>query len=250
MGLRYDLPRIPAKEEPTIWNSTMAKYAFFSGLIGSFLAGITDVPGPEAIDFDVDDVDVLKDATVKSLPGRAVEYSAMGVGASIGGSAGRDEMRRELSEGKIVRDPTFWNKGLFSGFMAVSVPTVLAATALALLASPVTLTVTVAAIGGIGSLVAAVTHGFGKRSEMKEELQLAKDIAQYQQMAQARGLPRQILMDGPAPVQSYKNSVTPQEYALLEARLAAGKNGGAGHAQAMQQQPAAAMAAPQPTQTA
>ncbi len=240
MAKRYDLPRIPATEEPTIWNRTMGVWAF----VGSWVAAIAAHVGLAAtgIDADLDPVFDLHGAhpettaeAVKELQpvlntiggtNLAIE-SATGVAAVAGGLSGKAKMERELQTGKVVKDPTFWNGGIVSGIMAVSVPAGVAVASLFLVGAPL-LGVAVAAAGFVASLGAAIYGGFAVKGKMQQEFN--QSLAIKEEIELQRGYGKCPVM---AQQHAYVNSVTPEESQALEAAQGRGVDSGKSFVQAL-----------------
>lgn len=253
MALRTDLPKIPVTDEPTIWNNSMGKWAF----IGSF-AGLL---GP-----------------VAGLAGTVI-------GGLWGGYSRKSEMERELKEGKTVSDPTFWNAKILSNYMMVSVGTTLALVAAVAtgmvnfdtLGSALTAAeksgggiadvmkthaASVIALFGVmaaavGAFVYGIAGGFGGKAEMQKDLDKAMEIKKGFDVEQAvarvqmrgQGMGRGMGQTVEASQPSYKNSVTADEMALLNARLSQGAGGGRSFAQGIEQaREAAAQQQPAMTQ--
>ncbi len=164
MAKRTDLPKIPATDEPTIFNHGMSMGAF----LGSFLTPVGTV-----------------------------------VGGLIGGFWRKDQMEQNQLEGKTVSDPTFWNKGIFTGYWKGQVASLVciglamatlgtAATTAFLTSLTLPVAATAGAAIGAGALAAAIVspvafaiiEGFREKAKMQEELTLAETIRD-EQMEQA-----------------------------------------------------------------
>jgi len=242
MAQRTDLPRIPVNQEPTIFNENMGKWAFW----GSFLSGV--VGG------------VVSSLTLNPIAGGVAGAASTAIFGLIGGQIGQAQIEKENREGKVVSDPTFWNKRILSNYMAASIGTALIALPLAGIAlatgsSGVLIAAAATAVlGKLYSIYSGISGGFEGKSRMQEELNQAIEIKQSMEIEQAmarsqargQGVSRsqevshdvaksEALMKNP-----YVNSVTQEESALLSARQTQGAAGGRSFVQGVEQARAAA----------
>jgi hypothetical protein len=108
MAERLDLPRVRPEGKPTIFNHGMAHGAFWGSIAG-----------------------ILVGSAAALLVGALFTNPALGVGlliysgksigevigGVIGGVKGKEKHERETVEGRVVRDPGYWNKGILSGLV-------------------------------------------------------------------------------------------------------------------------------------
>lgn len=169
---------LPTNEEPSMWNRDTAVGA----VVGSLIFPLVGVP----------------------------------VGALVGGMMGKSRMEEEKARGKVVSEPSFWNKDTFIGAGignmvggAVAVATVVAAPVIGLSALGA---LAVAGTLGLGGIVAGAYLG-GRSGE--ERLQSEYNQAQTYARASEKS-------SGIAKIR--ETSVTPEEARELEARLRTSAN--------------------------
>jgi len=191
MGERLDLPRVQSTTAPTPLNHTTARYAFFGDMAAGLIANLV-------------------------FPASALLHTGLGIagliiGAKWGAKVGMAKQERELTEGRVVHEPTYWNKGILSGLVvggAISTALSLVATTLTALSLP--------AIGtgaGILAITGAVIGSIAQHAHLKRDYDHAiagrnMQYAQARQQAQAQGLG----------IGQYMNSVSPEESQALAAK--------------------------------
>lgn len=102
MAQRPDLPRIPRRDPPTVFNQDVA-----DGWLNGWLAGL--IPST-----------ILLFAR-RPRAALAVEIASEAIGAILGGLHGRKIQTEELRTGHTVSDPAYLNRGTVTGFMVGSV---------------------------------------------------------------------------------------------------------------------------------
>lgn len=237
MGERHDLPKIKPEKEPSIFNHEAGKWGYLSSLAASLAAipyflkeAVKDVvkkpdheltakTNPEdfksifkKINAEAEH-DVLHNPKLRNV---ALVTTGVGiVGALIGGSKEKSKQEHEQTEGRVVKTPGYWNKGIVSGmFVSGLINTIFNYG----LKKP--LGATTGLIVGIGSMVVGSVM---RNSELKRDYEQAlMTKGAYEQQKQQQ---TEILVQQLAELQkqqpTYKDSVTPDEMQALETRLQA-----------------------------
>lgn len=195
MGERHDLPKIKPTEQPSMFNHDMGVGAWLGNVVGW---------------------GVLLTAATRGRPalGVGLGIAAPIIGGLWGGLSGKAKQEREQIEGRVVKEPGYWNKGILTGLVLGGMLAIFA---------PL--------LGGILSIGGAVTGSIIRKNSLQKDFDLAvaiRDQQQMQVMATAQGL-------GKGPQHSYMNSVTPTESATLAQKQVAQ----ASHVDAAAQQAAA-----------
>lgn len=200
MGERHDLPKITPDEKPSLFNTEAAYW----GLVGSVVGGLGSYIGRGSVAVRI-----------------AVDLAFTGAGALYGGIQGKARQEREQNAGRVVKTPGFWNSGILSGFFVSG-----------LIQAPLTYytmfkEMTPKAYGraltasGIITLGGMITGSIMRKNSLQRDFDKAVAIrdahtAQAQQMLATSIAQQQVpaapTMDEPP---SFKNSVTPDEAALL-----------------------------------
>jgi hypothetical protein len=201
MSTPPDLPRIKPQEQPSLLNFGLGTGAFWGGIIGSLgsLVAAFSVKG-------------------KSEIVRAVPIVGTVVGAVIGAFIGKAHQEKEQVEGREVKAPSSWNKGIISGW---GVSSLLTAPVGYFLSKKTLSTIDHAPIKSLATsftaslLITATWIGsmiIGSNMRKKEmERDYNQSIKELGKMKIEEGI-------------SYMRSVSPQQAQELEARLHAGKN--------------------------
>lgn len=253
---------IPATEQPSIVNKGFFQGWFFGSLVGLGAAAValaTGMVGPSlTVDTVSGSIESLADfSKVTASYGSMLATSAIGIASSligglIGGSTEKQKMEKELVSGKEVKEPTFWNKGIFKGLFVADVITTVSMFAgyapAALGASP-----GLAAAGILGALGVAVVAsgigffkgGFDGKAQMKKDYDLALALKEQSKgITQVREHEAGIIVDQPqqglAFVPGYKNSVSAEEAHALNMRMRQGDPATAAFAQQVEAARAAA----------
>lgn len=216
MALRTDLPRISVKDEPTIWNQDMGKWAFWGSLIIGvplMLAAMSNGYIPEDADF------FRKIPKGEFFLTEAIGWGSAAIGGIFGGLVGKSRMEEEQQEGKIVREPTIWNKGLLTGLMVGGLITTLVAAPFVLAAG------STFGLFPLKALIVPLVTGVKFANQEKETMQREFDQAVNLKIEQdvSRGLSLQ-MSRSPVPGISqaqapYVNSVSMQEANMLNSRM-------------------------------
>lgn len=231
MSERYDLPRIPSATPPTPLNREAGVWGLVGSFVGGFAGwGIASLLATTAA-WTAGSALVVGAGTA-ALIGAPVLGIALGI--AHGGAKGRARQIDELQNGRVVKDPTYLNSGILSGFLMADV------IGLTAVVGALVLGVTIAPVIAAGlaflPLVAAITGSIMRQTSMQQDYDAAIRIRQ-QELATARlRAPEQAM--GRAPT-IYKDSVTAQETALLESKQAAAKTSFAETVQQPEQQAAA-----------
>jgi hypothetical protein len=200
MGERHDLPKIKPDEKPSLFNTEAAYW----GLLGSVVGGIGSYIGRGSVAVRI-----------------AVDLAFTGAGFLYGGTQGMARQEREQNSGRVVKTPGFWNSGILSGFFVSN-----------LIQAPLTYYVhfkemTPKAYGraltasGIITLGGMIAGSIMRKDSLQRDFDKAVAIrdanhAKTQQLLEAaiaqQHAPTAPTMDETL---SFKNSVTPDEAALL-----------------------------------
>lgn len=212
MAARSDLPRL-AGARPSYFNSVASTF----GVIGAAaaFAAATYIPAVATA------VTGIAGATLA-----APLAAAIGVGlaaTTLGAVIGKTKMQNELINGRVVREPSFLNKGLMNGlFLGGAVALgIMAAPALlpaAAVASIPTVLTGAGALAAIAAVPAALGSLMSRSTQTKETVAAVRQaelitVTRQAESAKAKGL---------GPDMARAASVTPEEAAMLEARM---KNG-------------------------
>lgn len=197
MTAHHDLPRIRPEKEPTELNGKAIESAWIGGYIGAavyWLAGLFNTP-------------------VTQNRGGTIFMAAVGavVGAIIGGREGKQQQEQEQIEGRVVKTPGFWNRGLYLGALVGDGVNSLvnAVRGHDLSRNGGTFYTLVAASGIVGSVI--------RHNQLQRDFDKAAALQAVQQQL---------------PVISYKDSVSPQEAAAL----ATAHDGAPSHAEKLAEQ--------------
>ncbi len=183
MADRYDLPRIPVTDKPTIFNREAGGWGLLGSMIGSMIP-------------------------FGSLIGAAV-------GIAYGGSKGMRRMERELVEGRAVKDPTYWNSGVWSGWL-IGILLVMPVLLLSFVTGGLLIGVALAA-----PLIGAVIGSNIRYNSMKQDIGMAVALRnQEHNLAKEAALEHEM---GRAPT-VYKDSVSREEAAALEQKSSKPRN--------------------------
>ena len=207
MGERLDLPRVPSTTKPSFWNHDTAKWALMGNIagnvIGLLIAGTALFSGSGLLA-----AGAFLLAPVFSLGGTYL-------GAKHGATIGAARQERELTEGRVVKDPSYLNKGIVSGLVVGNV----ASAALSLLGFGLPwITIT----SGLG-LIGAAVGSFIEKQNMSRDYDHAVALRNQQQGVMVQ---QPVIMQGQTMTPTvgqgqYMNSVSPQESQALETQLAA-----------------------------
>ncbi|MBV8939411.1 MAG: hypothetical protein JO089_06190 [Alphaproteobacteria bacterium] len=169
--------RVPSTDAPTFWNRDTA----FGAAIGSLIAS-PFIGGP--------------------------------VGGLIGGMIGKSRMENEAENGKIVSEPTFWNKAVAVGAVlgSIALSVVAGAAALAMHLDPASAYL----LMGLGSGAGLVAGGVigGNQDKARQEKEYADAQAYVAAHGEYRGRGQ-----GLQPEQPRAFTLTPQEAKALSTRL-------------------------------
>jgi hypothetical protein len=204
MSERYELPKIKPAEAPSLFNHEAGKWGLLGALITAIPAGV---------------------AKVSSGPRLAAAVAAVGwVGGALYGAVnGKEQQEKEMTQGRVVKDPGYWNKGILSGL-----------TATVLLGLPFSMAGKALPLTGAMGLAAMITGSIMRKNSLQKDFDQSLAIHEQQQAHIA-----QAMMMGKGKQQNYMNTVTPTESATLAQQFAAQNN----HTQAVIQQAAAPEAA-------
>jgi hypothetical protein len=197
MSERHELPKIKPTEAPSLFNHEAGKW----GMLGALITAI-----PAYV------------AQVKGSPKLAAAIAAVGWagGALYGAVTGKEQQEKEMTQGRVVKDPGYWNKGILSGLAAT-----------VLVGAPFRLAGGTLPFGGAMALAAMITGSVMRKNSLQKDYDQSLAIHEQQQaqMAGAQG-------HGKGHQPSYTNSVSPSEAATLAERQGAKAN----HAQTVAQQ--------------
>lgn len=139
-------------------------------------------------------------------------------GMIIGGLIGKSRMKDEQISGRVISEPSFWNKSIFvgmlvGGFVGIAVA-VGAALALGVASAEAAMAFYAVAVGI--QFLGGIIGGFSGKARQEQEYAEAKAyVAQYGNFS-----PQQARAPHRATEKSY--SISPEESAALDARLAEG----------------------------
>lgn len=206
MGERHDLPKIKPDEKPSIINHGAADGAGWGALIGTF-AGVAAFARKGGV--------FLEQAVVQKK-GAALGVAGAILGAILGGVSDKSKLENELTAGRVVKSPDYVNKGILSG-LGIGIAYNVTNTALGKPGS----TLIPSKFSPLVGLGAMITGSIMRKNSLQRDFDKAVAIrdahtAQAQQMLAASIAQQQVpaapTMDEPP---SFKNSVTPDEAALL-----------------------------------
>ncbi len=180
MGERSDLPRIKPEKEPSYFNHTAGLYGDIAQTAG-----------------------YVADGVVKTKYWQPI---SLVLGAAIGGVIGKAKQEREAVEGRIVKTPSIWNVGIFTGSAVASA-----------LVLPVSLTLQqptglAALLLGAAPIVGSAVGMVVRKKELQKDFDKAMSI-RNQELAELKMLKKQ--QAKALEPEGYKNTVTPEEAALL-----------------------------------
>lgn len=218
MGDRTDLPKIKPDKQPSFFNREAGGWGLLGGITAS-VVGIFAVGGKMFKDMaKLSASNGLTEEAASNLRKKntplllGILGAGYATGIVFGGLKGLDRQKKEQQEGRVVKQPTIWNSGIFSGWLIgalVNIPVNLALQAVKAPNLLIKLTVPATWIGGmvIGS------------NQRKASMQRDFDQATAQRHEEISGLKQQVraLEQTVAPA-SYKDSVTPAESAALTAK--------------------------------
>lgn len=194
MGTRTDLPKIKPDEQPSIVNGEAAGWGLLGGFVGSMAASIIG----------------------KGTQGIGLANSAgLAIGGILGGLKGKSRLEHEQQEGRVVKTPGYWNRGIINGLFAgflVHVP-------LVTLVKNGNLSRGWAMASAWGTIGAMITGSIWRKNSLQHDFDKSVAIrdsnqAKVNQLLNEAAKLTPPVADEPA---SYKNSVTPDEVtALLE----------------------------------
>jgi hypothetical protein len=186
--------RVPTNERPTIFNKDAGLGWFLGSVAGSatfFLTG--------------------------GLGGLAMIAASSIIGGLWGGIAGKRRMARELTEGAPVHKPTFFNRNIFSGMFFVDLLAIAATIGSVLYLGPQTLLENPPMLEGLSKVLlfgygvaafsSAVAGGvYGSEKQAERYAKAEKFISRIPEL-------------GMAPQRNIEYQITPQERAMLTARM-------------------------------
>lgn len=199
--------RVESRVEPTFWNRNItlgASIGLLSGLLFPPIGGI-----------------------------------ALLAGGIIGGFMGKARMEREAENGKDVKPPTFWNRSVINGAalgdiaagmigVAVVIGSAIAsiptgatpAVAHAAMQTAVQSSMGWVALGGVAGITAGgIIGGYMGKGRMEKEYKSAQEyVAQHGGEYRGRAVEESLSRQAPVPPRNY--TVSQEEAALLESRLA------------------------------
>ena len=208
MSDRTDLPKIKPDTAPTIFNHEAGKWGWISGFIGVLVAIPTVIVPKARIAIKTGRSAELVHSELNEAG--AIIIAAQLAGAAIGGTIEKHKQEREQTEGRIVKTPGYWNKGILSGFLVSS----LIQTPIAMSKKP--LSNGLSAVIGLGS---AVIGSVMRKDQLQRDFDKSVALRNHEQ-AQLQALLRH---EAPLPEPTYKNSVTPEESATLHQQQTAPK---------------------------
>jgi hypothetical protein len=132
MAERTDLPKIKPTEAPSLFNHEAGKWGAVGGLVASTAAALhvhSSVKKQIQSMIAEHGIEALHRAKLdgKALlsSGRKMIGLLLGVelvGGFVGGLFGKSQQEKDVNEGRTVKTPGYWNKGILSGWLAVAIP--------------------------------------------------------------------------------------------------------------------------------
>lgn len=99
MSTRTDLPKIKPDDQPSIFNHEAGEWGIYGGLLSIIPSVIAYMSG-------------CRESVI-----RGIGIAGTVGGALYGGLKGKAQQEKEAVEGRVVKDPGYWNKGLLSGWL-------------------------------------------------------------------------------------------------------------------------------------
>lgn len=222
MAYRPDLSPIRPSERPGIFNREAGGWSIFFGFIGAVIA-VAAAPSIVAA-LGITGSAVAGAIAITEFTGLAAGFLG---GLIFGGKRGMLRQQRELENGRVVKDPTYLNGGIWNGLATVmGVNTAITGGMLltgmttgaelaVMLAAPLTLGAAVLPLAAmtIGSLIRKNSMQRDFDQAMVQRGRMAA-LAQQREMSESMGR-------GPT---IFKDSVSAQEAALLESKQAASRS--------------------------
>jgi hypothetical protein len=178
MGYRHDLPKIKSEKEPTIFNHEAGKWGYLSAFgasLVSFLAlwkEYKNLPGAKS----AREIPEIMIANPRIRNAGIIAISVGLIGSLIGGNLEKKKQEQEQVEGRVVKTPGYWNKGIISGMFVSSL---FNSTAAYVLKKP--LSRTVGGILGVGAIVVGSTM---RKNELQRDFDRAITLHDQQQAQQ------------------------------------------------------------------
>lgn len=184
MADRYDLPKIKPEGQPSLINHGAGVGAFWGFLAG----GVASIAVPQK--FKV-----------------AVKWGGAALGGFLGGTQEKSQQEREQTEGRVVKTPGYWNKGIISGLMVTEV-----------VAAPILAFTKVKAgtLGGLALIGGMVAGSVMRKNELKHDFDRAVAVRDEETNALRSQLRASQIANGTSA--SYMNSVSAPEAAELAAK--------------------------------
>jgi hypothetical protein len=101
MPIRSDLPPLPPEKAPTYFNLDAAQGLFWGNLLGNLAS--------------------LGTALVFAPAAPFVYFGSVAVGTALGAAHGKARMTHEATHGRPVEQPSFFNKGMWAGWLGGAV---------------------------------------------------------------------------------------------------------------------------------
>lgn len=238
---------LPVHDKPTFFNQDIFKGVFWGSLLfsigGAVLGALGLVPVPSEVTQFINEgftaselsaagsiLQSIGGATIGLIAGSGIGTLAGGV---YGGLRGKEQMQRDLENGKEVREPTFWNKSIFTGLFIASAIGYALETAIVTAGFALGETGASAAnvigtlVGGIAPIFGAVQGGLVGKETMRQEYNQALALKEQERITATARTQEASLTYSLQPQQGhaanpYKNSVSQEEAQALEARIKSG----------------------------
>lgn len=219
MSTRTDLPKVKHEQAPSVFNHEAGKWGFISGMlagIGVFsnamIAGTKQAIKSRGM---MTEEEIIKHVGSSYKTGIVVVAAAEVGGALIGGLKEKNNQEQAVTDGRVVKTPGYWNKGILSGLLASSLVQApfsysdmseMAKTGKAATRSSLWLAV---------PLIGAIIGSIMRRSELQRDFDKAVAIREEEMdTLKAKVAAHEAKHEEHAPV-SYKDSVSPEEAEAL-----------------------------------
>lgn len=214
MGERNDLPKIKPEKQPTIFNHEAGKWGFLTSIVASIAlvpAMMKEMGKTLGQGLSLKEETKIFEQSPRLRNLGLVAIGAEILGALFGGFQEKQKQEKEQVDGRVVKTPGYWNKGILSGLFVSSL---ISSVAVYGFKKPIS-----GAVGTLISLGGAVVGSVMRKNELQRDFDQAT-AQQAKQQEENTALLHMLANNqlAHAPV-TYKNSVAPDEALALEQKL-------------------------------